>query len=806
MMYFEIYDWDTLIKRGKGEDILNEIEWENELMTVPSLTLTLPISYAEYIKGREEFKLWVNGKVFWGIVKDHNLNKADETLELQIEHVVSEWEYRQISVNHAIQDNDLNIVYKGAKTVKKNGEAITASNFTIQQDVFDKASNAQLIEYAYARAWNESNGDKVSIVNVSSKLVEDSGSKDITSANAIGDSGKGNAVVEYAKKFLGTPYVLGGNSLTKGCDCSGFTKGVFAHFGIDIPRYSQDQLSVGKHISKENIQPGDLIVYYGHVAIYIGNNRIIHSTTDRIKGTNHGGVQIKKHPFYRKVAGIRRLVNSSADKGSARDYSEAGYGSKKLIGHEVPALFTAYYPSNSTMEGGFYDAQGHRLYAKNMTCAAPPEIPFGTYIQITEFKPKYGGYLGNIYKVTDRGGAIQVVDGVYHIDILVGSAKTADKFGKRTGKIIIGDKKPTYKYEGNSGSTSSSSRKYEVTFKTAKGTEVTVEMTIGDEYKTESAQDASVIDNIGDILGDYNFAYPGWTVDFQDDSAGRMIDYVYSRQNKLEALTKTIELTPDLFWRVGFTNEKKIEIGKFGKQKNHIISVKPQGRNNSMILTEPTVDWDYENVVNVATVYSEKSDTGMASMTLREVYNDPSLQDKDFPVVILRANANNERDYSKYVEQYPKLAPNNELEYAILDTESIALEAGYLIEGTYAFTDLAPTNIEGKKITDKQRIKAAQTAYHAAIRRLKESRRTYTCDLEVTELPADINVGDKVRFIYDNKIWNLDACTNYWKKILTYDDWFYVQKIGYTIHGDLSEVNSIVLTKYLKVEREGNNQ
>ena len=124
MMYFEIYDWDTLIKRGKGEDILNEIEWENELMTVPSLTLTLPISYAEYIKGREEFKLWVNGKVFWGIVKDHNLNKADETLELQIEHVVSEWEYRQISVNHAIQDNDLNIVYKGAKTVKKNGEDI----------------------------------------------------------------------------------------------------------------------------------------------------------------------------------------------------------------------------------------------------------------------------------------------------------------------------------------------------------------------------------------------------------------------------------------------------------------------------------------------------------------------------------------------------------------------------------------------------------------------------------------------------------------------------------------------------------
>lgn len=809
-MYFEIYDWDNLIKRGQGKDILNEIEWEHEIMSVPSLDLTLPIEYADYIKGREEFKLWVNGKVFWGIIKDHNINKAEETIDIHVEHVVSEWEYRQISVNHAVADGKINAVYKGAKTVKKGAESITASNFSLTQKSFDKATDAQLAKYAYARAWNNTNGEELKIVDVDTKVIESATTKkDIGKADAVPVSTKGQAVVEYAKKFLGTPYVWGGNSLTRGCDCSGFTKKIFQHFGINIPRYSQDQLSVGVPVSRNNIQPGDLIVYYGHVAIVYDKNHIIHSSTG-YKGKS--GVMIRPNPFYRKIAGIRRLVGSSDDKSRARHYSEQGYGSKKLIGREVPAEFTAYYPG----EGGIYvDAHGKRLKASNMTCAAPPEVPQGSYIQITEFTPKYGGYQGKIYKVTDTGGDIKIIGGVYRIDILVGSASTANKFGRRKGKIIIGDKKASFKYEGNSGSTTPADEKkptkYEVTFRTDKGTSISVEMTIADEYKTESASEASIIDNIEDIFGDMNIAYPGWRIDYQDDSADRMIDYVYSRQNKLEALTKTMELTPDLFWRVGFTNEKLIEIGKFGKQKQHILSLKRPGQNNSLILTEPTIDWDYENVINVATVYSEKSDTGMSSMTLREVYNDTSLQEDGFPVVIIRANVNNERDYSKYTVQYPTLAPNNELEYAVLDEESITAEAGYLIEGTYAFTDLAPTNADSetkktKKITDKQRKNAAKKAYHAAIRKLKQARRSHTVETEVTQIPNNINVGDKVRLIYDNNLWNLEACTNYWKKILSMDDWWYVTKISYKIHGDLSEVNSLTLAKMLKVERESDNQ
>lgn len=91
------------------------------------------------------------------------------------------------------------------------------------------------------------------------------------------------AIVAYAKQFLGNPYVYGGTSLTNGADCSGFTQSVFAHFGITTGRSSRDQAANGKQISLSAIQPGDLLFYasgsyINHVAIYIGNGKIIHSS------------------------------------------------------------------------------------------------------------------------------------------------------------------------------------------------------------------------------------------------------------------------------------------------------------------------------------------------------------------------------------------------------------------------------------------------------------------------------------------------------------------------------------------------
>lgn len=114
---------------------------------------------------------------------------------------------------------------------------------------------------------------------------------------------KGDDVVKYAKKFVGNPYRWGGTSLTKGADCSGFTQSVYKHFGKKIPRTSSSQRKAGKKVSGlSKAKAGDLICYYGHVAIYMGNNKIVHASSRKT------GIKISNNASYRKIASIRRIV------------------------------------------------------------------------------------------------------------------------------------------------------------------------------------------------------------------------------------------------------------------------------------------------------------------------------------------------------------------------------------------------------------------------------------------------------------------------------------------------------------------
>lgn len=103
-------------------------------------------------------------------------------------------------------------------------------------------------------------------------------------ATTASTSEKATEIVNYAKQFLGNPYAYGGTSLTNGTDCSGFTQSVFKHFGIGINRSSSSQYSNGVSVSVSELQAGDLVFFgYGgsisHVAIYIGDNKIIHAST-----------------------------------------------------------------------------------------------------------------------------------------------------------------------------------------------------------------------------------------------------------------------------------------------------------------------------------------------------------------------------------------------------------------------------------------------------------------------------------------------------------------------------------------------
>ena len=112
---------------------------------------------------------------------------------------------------------------------------------------------------------------------------------------------KGQAVVDYALQFVGNPYVLGGSSLTDGIDCSNFVMRVYEPFGVTLPHTSYELRSVGYEVSADEIQPGDIICYSGHVSIYIGDGKCVHASNPE------DGIKVSPKWTFYKVITIRRI-------------------------------------------------------------------------------------------------------------------------------------------------------------------------------------------------------------------------------------------------------------------------------------------------------------------------------------------------------------------------------------------------------------------------------------------------------------------------------------------------------------------
>lgn len=331
--------------------------------------------------------------------------------------------------------------------------------------------------------------------------------------------------------------------------------------------------------------------------------------------------------------------------------------------------------------------------------------------------------------------------------------------------------------------------------------EITLNHVIGEwQYKQVPTNIAIKGDTISQLYAMPEFLYAGWNINYLQGSGGYDVDYVYSRQNKLDALTKTCELTRDLFWRVNFQAGRSLDIGSFGEETPYVVSTKKGGRFNIQIIREPTIKHDFDKVINTAVVYGEKSDSGMSSMSLREIFTDPAAQDPNFPVVLWNAYVNNERNYT--YANFVKLAPNNYLEFAVIDNESLAAEGGVNIEGTFSFNDLAPFSLSGDDVTDADRIRASRTAYDAAIKRLKLSRRRDIIQVETEEVPADLKVGNRVRVYYDNTVLSQKECADEVNTVLQRSGWFYVTAIAYNIDINGVEYNTLTLEKDLQIDRK----
>lgn len=120
---------------------------------------------------------------------------------------------------------------------------------------------------------------------------------------AFGSNVTGEELVNYALQFVGNPYKWGGNSLTNGCDCSGFVNLIYRHFGFkNVPRQSQAFKSYGQPVAFANIKAGDIVVYPGHVAIYIGNGKIVEAQSTR------AGITCNRPVNCNTITAIRRVL------------------------------------------------------------------------------------------------------------------------------------------------------------------------------------------------------------------------------------------------------------------------------------------------------------------------------------------------------------------------------------------------------------------------------------------------------------------------------------------------------------------
>ena len=289
------YDLQCQIDQKKSEsaDYENEIAYAQQQATeyanlLAEQTAEIQRLEAERIAAEEEARRQAEEEAARQAAEEAAAEAAEQEQESESE-----------DEGNAEYDEDGNEIENVDETSENEDESEDESEDDVEYDengdIVDNAGTSDDVEYdEYGNVIDSDN-------TVSAEDYESEQSSDSDSSSSSG-SGSGSSIVDYATQFVGNPYVWGGTSLTGGADCSGFTQSVYANFGVSLPRTSYEQQNAGTEVSYADAQPGDLICYGGHVAIYMGNGRIVHASN------SVDGIKISDNAAYRTIVSVRRLV------------------------------------------------------------------------------------------------------------------------------------------------------------------------------------------------------------------------------------------------------------------------------------------------------------------------------------------------------------------------------------------------------------------------------------------------------------------------------------------------------------------